>query len=99
MADNMESLHGVTARQLAAELRSHAGEWRFDRLYGKLAGLPLLVVTSDPLTAPANDALVAALRARADRKLAAVHMDTDHSYSDHRIALESTVIEWLQALP
>lgn len=99
MADNMESLHGVTPRQLAAELRSHAGEWRFDRLYGKLAALPLLVVTSDPLTAPANDALVAALRARADRKLAAVHMDTDHSYSDHRIALESTVIDWLQALP
>jgi len=24
-----------------------------------------------------------------------IHMDTDHVFNDHRIALESTVIEWL----
>jgi len=27
------------------------------------------------------------------------HQNTDHSYSDHRIALESAVINWLQKLP
>lgn len=99
MADNSESLAGATPEQLADELQSHASEWRFDRLYGRLAHVPLLVVTSDRLTQPACDALVAALRARGDGKVTAIHMNTDHSYSDHRIALESAVIDWLQALP
>jgi pimeloyl-ACP methyl ester carboxylesterase len=99
MADNMESLHGVTPKQLADELRSHASQWRFDRLRGRLGHVPLLVITSDRLTAPADDALVTALRARGDREITAVHMNTDHLYSDHRIALESAVINWLQTLP
>jgi uncharacterized protein len=99
MADNMESLAGATPEQLADELQSHASQWRFDRLYTRLAHVPLLVITSDHLTEPACDALVAALRARSDREVTAIHMNTDHSYSDHRIALESAVIDWLRALP
>ena len=99
MADNMESLYGVTPKQLADELRSHASQWRFDRLRGQLGHVPLMVITSDLLTAPADDALVTALRARGDREITAVHMNTDHLYSDRRIALESAVINWLQMLP
>ncbi|MGH7084931.1 MAG: alpha/beta hydrolase family protein, partial [Acetobacteraceae bacterium] len=99
MADNMESLSGVTPEQLADELQSHASRWRFDRLYGQLAHVPLIVITSDPLTAPADNALVTALRTRGDREVTAIHMNTDHPYSDHRIALESAVINWLQTLP
>ncbi len=98
-ADNMESLAGVTAEQLAREAQAHASRWQFGRLYGQLAHMPLIVITSDPLTAPANDALIAALRARGDEDLTAIHMSTDHSYSDHRIALQSAVINWLQTLP
>jgi hypothetical protein len=31
-------------------------------------------------------------------KVTAMHVDTDHSWSDHRIALESSVITWLAGL-
>lgn len=51
------------------------------------------------MTAPANDARVTALRTREDSEFTAIHMNTDQSYSDHGIALESTVINWLQRLP
>lgn len=99
IADNMESLAGATPEQLTDQLQSHASQWRFDHLYGQLVHVPLIVITSDPMTASANDALVTALRTRGDNEVTAIHMNTDHSYSDHRIALESTVINWLQRLP
>jgi len=41
---------------------------------------------------------VAAERARGNRHVTTVHFATDHSYSDKRIALESAVIRWLQAV-
>ena len=43
------------------------------------------------------DTLVAAIKSKGG-KVTAIHLDTDHSYSDHRIALESIVITWLSGL-
>jgi hypothetical protein len=99
MATDMESLAGTSPVQMADELLANAEAWRFATAYAGLAGTPMLVVTSDDGLAPANDALVTALRARGNRKITTAHFATDHSYSDKRIALESAVIRWLQALP
>jgi pimeloyl-ACP methyl ester carboxylesterase len=99
MSGLMESLAHVTPEEMANEVEAHAALWRFARIYGQLDHVPLLVVTSDKTTEPGDDALVAALRARGDTRLTAMHMDTDHFYSDHRIALESVLIRWLQSLP
>jgi pimeloyl-ACP methyl ester carboxylesterase len=99
MSSMMESLAGVTPEEIANEMEARAALWRFDRIYGQLDHVPLLVITSDKTTEPGDDALVAGLRARGDNHLTAMHMDTDHSYSDHRIALESALIRWLQSLP
>ena len=99
MATDMESLSGTSPVQMADELLANAEAWRFATAYAGLAGTPMLVVTSDDGHAPANDALVTALRARGNRKITTAHFATDHSYSDKRIALESAVIRWLQALP
>lgn len=98
MADNMESLAGVTAESMADEVIAHAAEWRFDRAYDGLANVPLLVVTSNDGLAPMNDALVKAVRTRGNTRIATVHLPTDHSYSDQRIALESAVLRWLGSL-
>ena len=95
MADNMESLAGVTAASMADEAIAHSAEWRFDRAYDGLAKVPLLVITSDDGLAPVNDALVEAVRARGNARVTTAHFATDHSYSDRRIALESAVIRWL----
>jgi len=98
MASNMESLAGTSPTQMADELIANAGAWRFATAYAGLASTPMLVVTSNDGLAPANDALVAAVRARGNRNVTTVHFATDHSYSDKRIALESAVIRWLETM-
>ena len=40
----------------------------------------------------------AALRKAGNRHVAAIEMGTDHSFSDHRIALAAAVTRWLQQL-
>ena len=40
--------------------------------------------------------LAAALKSAGDSDVTEEHMTTDHSYSDHRIALESTIVRWLE---
>lgn len=91
MADDMESLE-----QMADEMIAHKDAWRFGTAYDGLASVPMLVITSNDGLAPMNDALVAAVRARGNKNVTTLHLATDHSYSDQRIALESAVIRWLQ---
>jgi pimeloyl-ACP methyl ester carboxylesterase len=99
MADNMESLAGVTAESMADELLANAAKWRVsDRVPG-LARLPLLVITSNDGLAPQSDALVKAVRSKGNTWVTTVHYPTDHSYSDKRIAVEASVLGWLERLP
>jgi pimeloyl-ACP methyl ester carboxylesterase len=100
MADNMESLHGVTAESMVAELvaRNKNRQIRFADKAGDLLQVPLLALTSDDGLGPHTDALVEAIKAKSGQKVTAIHVATDHSWSDHRIALESTIITWLANL-
>lgn len=98
MASDMESLAGTSAQQMADELLAHGKEWTFSTAYAGLNALPMLVITSDDGLAPMNAALVSAVRARGNTHVTTRHFATDHSYSDQRIALESAVIRWLQAI-
>jgi uncharacterized protein len=98
MADNMESLAGVTAESMADEVRANAKSFRLENTIPGLVSMPLLVITSNDGLAPAADALVAAIAAKGAKKIATKHFATDHSYSDHRIALESEIITWLSRL-
>ncbi len=59
--------------------------------------LPMLSLLSSGL-APQTDALVQAIKAQGSTQVTAMHVDTDHSWSDQRIALQSTVIRWLAGL-
>jgi pimeloyl-ACP methyl ester carboxylesterase len=98
MADNMESLAGVTAETMAAEVKAHSKEFLLENTAAGLGQTPLLALTSDDGLAPDTDALVSAIQAKGGHKVTAMHVATDHSWSDHRIALESTVITWLARL-
>ena len=99
MAGEMESLAGVTAEGMADERLANAPKWRvIDRVAG-LARLPLLVITSDDRLAPQSDALVSAVRAKGNPSVTTVHYSTDHTYADKRIALEGSILEWLERLP
>jgi pimeloyl-ACP methyl ester carboxylesterase len=99
MTDNMESLAGGTAETFADDLRGGSEQWRMSRATSGLARLPILVLTADDGLRAHSDALVAQVRHAGNRRVTLLHEATDHSWSDKRIALESTVLRWLQQLP
>jgi uncharacterized protein len=98
MADDMESLADVTAESMANEVKANEKQFLVAGTAGGLARIPLLALTANDHLAPQTDALVAAIKAKGGTKVTVIHMDTDHGWSDHRIALESAVITWLAGL-
>jgi predicted outer membrane protein len=56
------------------------------------------IITSDDGLAPDNDKLLSALEKAGDQHAKKLHMTTDHSYSDHRIALQQAVVEALEPI-
>lgn len=97
-ANGMAPLAGCTPESLAKEIVANGAAWNTVNLAPKLANRPVLVITSDDGLAPSNDAFVAALHKAGATDITTVHLTTDHSYSDQRIALESAVLENLEYL-
>ena len=85
----------LCAESLAQEAITNAAKWDFATLAPKLATRPVLVITSDDGLTPASDALYAALEKAGSTQAKSVHLATDHSYSDKRIALAQTILEGL----
>lgn len=98
MAGNMEALNGVTAESMADEVIAHAKAFAMSNAVDGLSHTPLLVLSADDGLAPGTDALVKALTAKGNQNVKSIHAATDHGWSDHRIFLESTIIEWLAGL-
>jgi uncharacterized protein len=99
MADNMEALAGVSAESMAAEIVAHKKEFLVVNAAQGLAHTPLLALTSDDGLAKGTDNLVAAIKAKGGTQVTEQHATTDHGWSDHRIALQSSIIKWLAGLP
>ena len=98
MADDMETLAGVTPESMVDELTAHAREFVVTGTAAGLAQIPVLAITANDHLSAQTDALVAAIKTKGGTRVATAHLDTDHGYSDHRIALESIVITWLSGL-
>ncbi len=98
MADDMESLAGVTAESMADEVSANAKAFSFDTAVAGLTQTPLLVLSADDGLAPSTDKLVKEIEAAGGTKVTTLHAATDHSWSDHRIYLETTIINWLATL-
>jgi pimeloyl-ACP methyl ester carboxylesterase len=88
-------LAGTTAEALMKELADHGAGWDFVSLAPQLKSRPLLLITSNDGLAAAGAKLAAAVK-QAGGTVSEIHFPTDHSYSDHRIALESAVVAWLE---
>jgi pimeloyl-ACP methyl ester carboxylesterase len=97
-SSGMAPLAGCTPESLAKEVIANAAAWNIPNLAPKLASRPVLVITSDDGLAPSNAAFVAALHKAGATDITTVHLTTDHSYSDQRIALEKAVLEALEYL-
>jgi acetyl esterase/lipase len=98
MRDDMESLAGVTAESMADDAITHAKEFSFSNTVDGLAQVPLLVLSANDGLAPSTDALVDEITLKGSKQVTAIHVATDHGWSDHRIFLESTIINWLGTL-
>lgn len=96
-ADDVVPLGGATVEGLARELAQDTPRWDFTRLARELSGRPVLLIAADDGTGPAMHTLAENLRRAGDRNVGEIHMATDHPFSDHRIALEAAVLDWLAA--
>jgi len=92
------SLHGATPESVADEVVAKRSQWDLVAAATRLKALPILTVTAKYGGAVPNRAVTAALRRAGNRRVKAIEMDTDHPFSDHRIALAKAVVSWLQSL-
>ncbi len=99
MNDNRESLAGVTGESMADELKDHRNDWSFKTLAPELIHRNLLVLYSNDFVKADSVELINDVKAAGGTTIAAKYVVTDHSWSDHRIALESLVVNWLATLP
>jgi uncharacterized protein len=98
LAGCMGPLAGVSPESMADEMHGLSKTFRFENAAAGLTQTPLLALTADDGFAPDGDALVHAVTAQGARQVTAMHVATDHNWSDHRIALESIIINWLDGL-
>jgi pimeloyl-ACP methyl ester carboxylesterase len=94
--DDVIPLAGTTADALMDEAMANARNWEFNAFVPALGLRPVLLVSADDGSQADSHSLALALRQNNNHAVTEVHMATDHPYSDHRIALESAVVSWLQ---
>jgi pimeloyl-ACP methyl ester carboxylesterase len=103
LAANLEKedilpLAGCTGASLAKEMLDHRKEWNFVDYKTLFGNRPVLLITSDDGLMPPAAELAKALHEQGSTHVTEQHFATDHSYSDHRIALETTILNWLSSL-
>lgn len=94
----LHPVHGASAFDLFAEAERHAKEWDYVQWADALRTRPVLLVEADDQNHADMEALASALRQKGSARLEQKAVATDHSFSDHRIALQTIVIDWLQQL-
>ena len=92
-------LAGTNHELLTRETLEHGFEFDLSKQAAALAAHPVLVITA---TRDSEDdqagTLLQALHAIPAAQLTAQVIETDHSFSDQRIALQATVVRWVAAL-
>ena len=97
LADTRETL-AATAAGMAAEMIAHKTAFALTPDAPALAKARLFVLTSEDGFAPEMDALVGAVRKAGGTQVKTLHVATDHTWSDHRIALQAAIMDWLATL-
>jgi dipeptidyl aminopeptidase/acylaminoacyl peptidase len=100
--ESLGPLQGITAGSLLREVQQHGAEWNVEGRIAKLAERPLFIAAGsrDTEVPPARHhrPLIDALRAAGASRLTELVWDTDHAFSDHRVALARATIDWLASL-
>jgi diadenosine tetraphosphate (Ap4A) HIT family hydrolase/acetyl esterase/lipase len=88
-------LAGTSAELLIKEIETTSTKLDLEALSARIADRPVLMIGAEHAGAPTTRKLAAAARQAQAKALTETYMDTDHSFSDSRIALEAEVIRWL----
>jgi len=94
----LHPVRGTTATDLFAEAERHAKDWDYIQWADAMHARPVLLIEADDQNHADMEALASALRQKAAVALQETAVATDHSFSDHRIELQSIVIKWLETL-
>jgi diadenosine tetraphosphate (Ap4A) HIT family hydrolase/pimeloyl-ACP methyl ester carboxylesterase len=95
MTPDTAPLAGTSATLLVKEIETDAAKLDLEALSARIAARPLLLIGAEHAGAPTTRKLATAARQAQAKALTETYMDTDHSFSDSRIALEAEVIRWL----
>jgi hypothetical protein len=89
---------GTSAQQLVQEVDSDPAKWDYLKCVPLLKDRPIFVLEADDRNTSDNQALAEALRKAGNMKVTEQHMHTDHLFSDHRIAMQAAIVNWLEAM-
>jgi uncharacterized protein len=92
-------LAGTTPEGLWEEAKDNAGKWNYVDYAALLKNRPVLIMESHDRNTADNHAMAEALRKAGNLQVTEKYTETDHSFSDHRIALQVAILDWLQTLP
>lgn len=91
-------LAGTTPEGLQAEAEQNVARWNYLDYAESLKTRPVLILESNDRNVSDNKAMKEALQKAGNSRVIEIHMDTDHPYSDHRIALQVAVLQWLETV-
>ena len=89
------SYTNMTIEEMVADGAANAKRWNWRTNAARLAGRPLLLLSSNDGLKPDADLAVEEVK-KAGGTVTEVKFETDHSYNDHRIALAAAIVGWLQ---
>ncbi|MGR4862275.1 alpha/beta fold hydrolase [Caulobacter sp. LARHSG274] len=95
MRPDTRPLAGTSAELLVKEIETNAAKLDLEALSARIADRPVLMIGAEHAGGPTTRKLAAAARQAGAQALTETYMDTDHSFSDARIALAAEVIRWL----
>ncbi len=89
-------LAGTTPAGLQTEAEANAAKWNYLDYAEALKTRPVLILEAHDRNLSYNKDMKVALQKAGNTRVMETYVETDHSFSDHRIALQVAVLEWLQ---
>lgn len=90
------SFTNMTFTEMADEITANAKAWDWRTRAAMMKSRPVLIIDSNDGLKPANDQAAAAIAIAGGKAPTQIKFETDHSYNDHRIALATAVVGWLE---
>ena len=88
-------LAGTTPAGLQQEAEENAARWNYVDYADAIRNRPVLILESDDRNRSHNHAMAEALARAGNTHVVEAYIETDHTYSDHRIALQVALLNWL----